>query len=134
MITKNGKAADEGSSSNIIAKGTIISGDLETFGNLRIEGKIKGNIKSKAKVAFGQSSDIEGNLLAQNAEIAGHVTGTVEVSDTLVLKSNSVITGDIITDKLIVESGASFNGSCKMGVKTKEIHIGQKASLLQAQS
>jgi len=134
MMNKNGKVADEVSNSNIIAKGTTLSGDLETFGNLRIEGKLKGNIKSKSKVAFGQSSEVDGNVLAQNAEIAGHVSGTVEISETLVLKASSVIDGDIITDKLIVEAGAVFNGSCKMGVKAKEIHIGQEEPYLQAQS
>ena len=133
-MNKNGKVADEVSNSNIIAKGTTLSGDLETFGNLRIEGKLKGNIKSKSKVAFGQSSEVDGNVLAQNAEIAGHVSGTVEISETLVLKASSVIDGDIITDKLIVEAGAVFNGSCKMGVKAKEIHIGQEEPYLQAQS
>jgi cytoskeletal protein CcmA (bactofilin family) len=127
-------AAEEVSNSNIIGKGTTLTGDLETFGNLRVEGKVKGNIKSKSKVAFGQSSEVDGSVLAQNAEIAGHVTGTVEISETLVLKASAVIDGDIIANKLLVESGAVFNGTCKMGVKSKEIHIGKDESFLKAQS
>lgn len=126
--------ADEVSNSNIIGEGTTMTGDLETYGNLRVEGKLKGNVKSKSKIAFGQSSEVDGNVLAQNAEIAGHVTGSVEISETLILKSSSVIDGDIIADKLIVEAGAVFNGSCKMGVKAKEIHIGQEEPYLKAQS
>ena len=135
MFNKTEKkvAAEEVSNSNIIGKGTTLTGDLETFGNLRIEGKLKGNIKSKSKIAFGQSSEVEGNVLAQNADIAGHVSGTVEIAETLVLKASAVIDGDIVTDKLLVESGAVFNGSCKMGVKSKEIHIGQDEPLLQVQ-
>lgn len=131
--TKKKVAEEEVSNSNIIGKGTILTGDLETFGNLRIEGKLKGNIKSKSKIAFGQSSEVDGNIQAQNAEIAGHVNGTVEISETLVLKASAVIDGDIVTDKLLVESGAIFNGSCKMGVKNKEIQIGQDERLLQIQ-
>jgi len=127
-------AADEVSNSNIIGKGTTLVGDLETFGNLRIEGKVKGNIKSKSKVACGSSSEIDGSVLAQNAEIAGHVTGTVEISETLVLRDSAVIDGDIIANKLLVESGAIFNGNCKMGVKSKEIHIGQAETYLKAHS
>ena len=131
----NGKVAtDEVSNSNIIGKGTTLKGDLETYGNLRVEGKLKGNIKSKSKIALGQSSVVDGSVLAHNAEIAGHVTGTVEISETLILKASSVIEGDVITDKLIVESGAVFNGSCQMGVKAKEIQIGQEESYLKAQS
>lgn len=135
MLKKENKvAADEVSNSNIIGKGTILTGDLETFGNLRVEGKVRGNIKSKSKVAFGQSSEIDGSVMAQNAEIAGHVTGKVEISETLVLKASAVIDGDIITNKLLVESGAVFNGTCKMGVKSKEIQIGQEEPLLKAHS
>ena len=135
MFNKTEKkvASEEVSNSNIIGKGTILTGDLETFGNLRIEGKLKGNIKSKSKIAFGQSSEVDGSVLAQNAEIAGHVTGKVEIAETLVLKTSAVIDGDIITNKLLVESGAVFNGSCKMGVKSKEIQIGQDEPLLQVQ-
>jgi cytoskeletal protein CcmA (bactofilin family) len=63
--------------------------------------------------------------LAQNAEVAGEVKGIVEISDLLLLKSSAIIHGDIVTNKLIVESGATFNGGCKMGVSIKEIKIGE---------
>ncbi len=124
-------------SSNIIGKGTSVNGNVETFGNVRIEGKVVGNVVTKSKAALGHSCYVEGNLLAQNAEIAGHVKGTVECTELLVLKPTAVIDGDIITNKLIVESGASFNGGCKMGSTTKEIEIaGEKSErkpLLKAQ-
>lgn len=112
-------------SSNIIGKGTILEGSIETFGNIRIEGKVIGNVKTKSKVALGQSSHVEGNILAQNAEIAGEVHGKVEITDVLILKPTAVVHSDIITNKLIVESGATFNGGCKMGVTIKEIKIGE---------
>ncbi|MCZ6521451.1 MAG: polymer-forming cytoskeletal protein [Bacteroidetes bacterium] len=118
-------AEDISNSSNIIGKGTVLEGNIETYGNIRVEGKVRGNIKTKSKVALGQSSHVEGNVLSQNAEIAGEVKGRVEVSDLLILKPTAVIYGDIITNKLIVEQGASFNGGCKMGVSIKEIKIGE---------
>lgn len=133
------KEAEElSNSSNIIGKGTILRGSVETFGNIRVEGKVIGNITTKSKVAFGHSSHVEGNVLAQNAEIAGLVDGTVEVTELLVLKPSAVINGDIVTHKLVIESGASFNGKCQMGVTVKEIRIGEKKEedrpLLKAQS
>jgi cytoskeletal protein CcmA (bactofilin family) len=113
-------------SSTIVGKGTAMEGNVETFGNIRIEGKVTGSIKTKSKVAIGDSAHIEGTILAQNAEIAGYVKGTVEVSDLLVLKSTAQIHGDIITNKLVVEAGASFNGLCKMGATVKDISIGEQ--------
>ncbi|MEQ9008514.1 MAG: polymer-forming cytoskeletal protein, partial [Ekhidna sp.] len=81
--------------------------------------------KTKSKAAFGHSSQVDGSVLSQNAEVAGHITGTIEVTEQLVLKATATIDGDIITNKLLVESGATFNGKCKMGVKSKEIKIGK---------
>ncbi|GAA0892278.1 hypothetical protein GCM10009122_19570 [Fulvivirga kasyanovii] len=115
-------------SSNIIGKGTVLQGNIETFGNIRIEGKVVGNIKTKSKVALGQSSHVEGNILAQNAEVEGELKGNIEITDILILKPTAVIHGDIITSKLIVESGATFNGGCKMGVSVKEIKIGENGA------
>ncbi len=126
MLNKNQKEVEElSNSSNIIGKGTSVQGNVETFGNIRVEGKVVGDIKTKSKAAFGQSSHVEGSVLAQNAEVAGHISGTIEVTELLVLKPTASIDGDIITNKLLVESGASFNGKCKMGVKSKEIKIGK---------
>jgi cytoskeletal protein CcmA (bactofilin family) len=118
------RAADEiSNSSNVIGKGTILEGNVETFGNIRIEGKVTGNVKSKSKIALGNSSQIDGNITAQNADIEGEVKGRIEISEMLVLKATAVIHGDIITGKLVVEPGAVFNGSCKMGAAVKDIKI-----------
>ena len=121
---ENMAAQDASNSSNIIGKGTVVEGNIETFGNIRVEGKVNGSVKSKSKIALGQSSFVEGNVIAQNAEISGEVKGLVEVSDQLILRPSSIINGDIVTNKLIVESGATFNGGCKMGIAQKEIKIG----------
>ena len=127
---------EQSNSTNQIGKGTILEGNIESFGIIRLDGKLIGNLKTKSKAVFGPSSIVEGNVVAQHAEIEGHVTGTVDISDILILKATAVIDGDIVTDKLIVESGAKFNGGCKMGVKSKEIKIGkqEQSTLRKAQS
>jgi len=110
---------------NIIGKGTKVKGDLETFGNLRIEGKMIGNLKTISKLIISNSSEVGGNVTAQNAHVEGTINGNIEVSESLYLKTTAVINGDISTSKLIVEDGAVFNGGCKMGVSMKEIKIGE---------
>jgi len=116
------KAAEEiSNSSNVIGKGTVIEGNIETFGNIRIEGRINGNIKSKSKIALGNSSHVDGNITAQNVDIEGTVKGKIEISEVLVLKATAVVHGDISTGKLVVEPGAVFNGTCKMGAAIKDI-------------
>jgi cytoskeletal protein CcmA (bactofilin family) len=117
-------AEEISNSSNTIGKGTYLEGNVETYGNIRIEGKVTGNIKSKSKVALGPSSQVNGNITSQNADIEGEVKGKVEVAELLVLKATAIINGDISTGKLVVEPGAVFNGSCKMGAAVKDIKTG----------
>lgn len=117
------EAQEISTSSNTIGKGTVLEGKIETFGNIRIEGKVIGDIKTKSKVVLGQSAYVEGNIHAQNADVEGELKGNIEISELLTLKPTAVINGDITTNKLLVESGAEFNGGCKMGVSIKEIKI-----------
>ncbi|WMJ72506.1 polymer-forming cytoskeletal protein [Cytophagaceae bacterium ABcell3] len=120
-------------SRTIIAKGTLLEGNIETFGNIRVEGKLIGNVKCKSKVVLGDSSKVEGNILANTAEVEGEVVGVVEISDVLILKSTAIINGDIVTNKLVIESGATFNGKCKMGAVIKEIKIGENVEQTKQQ-
>jgi cytoskeletal protein CcmA (bactofilin family) len=122
-------AEEISNSSNTIGKGTFLEGNVETYGNIRIEGKVTGNIKSKSKVALGPSSQVQGNIISQNADIEGEVKGKLEVAELLVLKATAVINGDISTGKLVVEPGAVFNGSCKMGAAVKDIKITENGGL-----
>ena len=102
-------------SNNIIGKGSLLKGNLNVPGNIRLEGKVVGNVKSKSKIVCGETSIVEGNVNAVNAEIAGKVNGKVKVEELLILKSSCNINGDISTEKLIIESGSKFNGGCVMG-------------------
>lgn len=120
MFKNNGKEsknriADNGAGTiNIIGAGTIINGDVTSNGDIRIDGNVKGTVISKAKVVVGKSSEIDGDIEAQNADISGKVNGKLEVSQTLLLKPSAFINGDIMVNKLVVESGAEFNGKCSM--------------------
>lgn len=120
------KVAEEiSNSTNTIGKGTVLEGNIETYGNIRIEGKVIGNVKSKSKIALGNSSNVQGNIIAQNADLEGEVKGRVEISEMLILKATAVVNGDIITGKLVVEPGAVFNGTCKMGASVRDIKMGE---------
>ncbi len=114
---------DAVNSNNIIGKGSTFTGNIQTYGNIRVEGRIVGDVVSKSKVAIGPSAVIEGNVLAQVAEVEGEVKGALEVTDILTLKPSCKILGDIITNKLIVESGAKFEGKCKMGQGLSKIEL-----------
>jgi len=120
----NMKASEESmSSNNIIGKETHFQGDIETFGNIRIEGKVTGKINTKSKIALGEFSFVEGTILAKNAEIAGELKGKIEITESLVLKPTARIQGKIKTKFLIMEEGAVFDGGCSMLEEAKETKL-----------
>lgn len=100
---------------NMIGQGTKIVGDIETNGDIRIDGQIEGNVNSKGKVVIGSNGLIKGEVFCSNAELAGALNGKINVSELLSLKASSKINGDIKTGKLNIEPGAIFTGTCNMG-------------------
>jgi cytoskeletal protein CcmA (bactofilin family) len=99
---------------NIIQHHTVINGDVECNGDLRLDGIIKGNLKISGRLVMGAEAKIEGAVECENAEISGKIKGDLKVKGTLHLKKNCFVEGDIYTKKLVVESDAVFNGKCFM--------------------
>ncbi|MBK6730207.1 MAG: polymer-forming cytoskeletal protein [Bacteroidetes bacterium] len=106
--------------SNRINQGTTFSGELESDGDVRVEGVIKGTVRTLAKVAIGASGLVNGDIICKNADIEGKVNGDLEVGELLTLKSTCIVEGNIYTNKIVIESGARFNGICTMGSKDKK--------------
>lgn len=111
-VTKS--APLDSASINIISRGTSINGDITSSGDMRIEGSVTGSLNTKSKLVLGETGEVNGNIAAGDAVIAGSIVGNILVSEVLFLKSTARIFGDITTGKLVVESGAEFNGTCKM--------------------
>jgi len=108
----------------MIAAGTTISGDLESNGDIRIDGTLKGNLKGRSKIIIGTDGIVEGNIEGQQADIMGHVTGNVKVQELLYLHGNTEVQGDIYAGKLQIEPTAVFNGKCYMGANIVELNNG----------
>ena len=81
---------------------------------MRIEGTVTGSLQCKSRVVIGDSGEVKGNITANDAVISGRVIGNVIVKESLFLKATAKIFGDLMVGKSVVESGAEFNGTCKM--------------------
>ena len=129
--TPNDENLNDGFSANIIQNGTSLSGDIESSGNIRIDGKLTGTLNTKEKLVVGKTGVIIGEVVCKNASIEGKIEGKVEVDELLFLKSTAVIEGDIVTKKIVVEEGAKFNGSCVMGSKAHVANTLKKSESLK---
>jgi cytoskeletal protein CcmA (bactofilin family) len=108
-------SSDAPSGTSLIGTGTIIKGDIVSNGDVRIDGKLIGNISGGAKVLIGAEGVVEGDIEGQQADILGKVTGKIAVSELLNLRGKAFIQGDIKAGKLQIEPSVTFNGKCQMG-------------------
>ncbi|HPG73009.1 MAG TPA: polymer-forming cytoskeletal protein [Bacteroidales bacterium] len=100
---------------NIIGNGTQINGDIISTGDMRIDGSLQGNLQIKGRLIIGETGKIIGEIDCINSEVSGIIEGKIVVSELLTLKAKAKIMGDIITNKLSIEPGAIFTGTCNMG-------------------
>ncbi|MDP1801816.1 MAG: polymer-forming cytoskeletal protein [Bacteroidota bacterium] len=112
----------DASSVNLIGNGTKIIGDIQSAGDVRIDGLLTGNIVTTGKFVLGPNGVVDGNVTSGNADISGEIKGKVNISEMLSLKASAKVSGDIITGKLAIEPGAIFTGTCNMGAKVKNMH------------
>jgi cytoskeletal protein CcmA (bactofilin family) len=99
---------------NLIGSGTEITCDVNCSGDVRIDGTLNGNLRTKGKVVIGETGNAKGEVSCKNADISGKMEGRIIVSELLSLKPSSIISGDIVTIRLAIEPGAKFTGNCKM--------------------
>ena len=119
---------------NMLGMGTLIEGNIKTEGDIRIDGKVIGNVTVNSKLAIGETGIIEGDVQCKNASIEGRVKGNLHISELIFLRKTAVIDGDLIATKLVVEEGAKINGKCSMGnvAAPKQAHQQQTIEPQQA--
>mgnify|MGYP002635294325 FL=1 len=110
----------------MIGSGTVITGDIKSKGDIRIDGSLNGSIETQGKVVVGLGGVVEGDVICKDADVAGVLKAKITVSQLLSLKMSAKLNGDIVTNKLSIEPGASFTGSCSMGAVIKDIKDGGK--------
>lgn len=132
MFSSNSKGSKEGDglvnnqdpgSVNLINKSTTIKGEVFTEGNIRIDGRLDGNLHCQAKVVVGESGVINGDIYCGKADFSGRLNGDLYADELLHLKEKGVITGNIHIKQLIIEASAVLNGNCEMGEKLAEKQI-----------
>jgi cytoskeletal protein CcmA (bactofilin family) len=82
--------------------------------DIRIDGFLNGTLEVNGKAVIGTTGKIEGDIKCKTIDVSGTIEGNVVASEMILLKSTALILGNIQTDKISVEPGAKFTGTCKM--------------------
>ncbi len=108
-----GPAANEAALS-IVAGGMKISGDIETSGVLKIEGRVEGTIRGARQVLVGRQGEIKGDVNAREVVVGGKVDGTITAGERVEVQGTSAVNGDIYTKSIVVLEGGRINGTVRM--------------------
>ncbi|HWT13296.1 MAG TPA: polymer-forming cytoskeletal protein [Allosphingosinicella sp.] len=86
----------------------VISGDVATGAQIHLDGRIDGNVRC-AQLCQGGSGIIAGDIVADEARIAGLVEGTVNAR-TLIVEPSARVTGDVTYETISIAAGARIDG------------------------
>lgn len=114
MLNRKEVAPSPSGMHNVLSSGTVLTGNLVTQEDIRIDGVIEGNIISQGKIIIGNNGHVSGDVECLNIDLLGKVTGNVICSDTIVLRATANLIGDVTTQVIEIEPGARFTGSCRM--------------------
>jgi len=99
---------------SIISAGMRITGDIDTNGTLKVDGRIEGSVVGARQMMLGRNGAINGNVHAGEVVIGGLVQGSIVADERLELQSSAVVNGDIDTKSIVVLEGARINGTVRM--------------------
>jgi cytoskeletal protein CcmA (bactofilin family) len=102
---------DKASAASVVGCGLSIRGNLESRGEVQIDGAVEGDVHA-ARIVVGQEAQITGNLLADDIVVRGAVAGSIR-GKKVTLEAVSHVEGDIFHKTLAIERGAYFEGKSR---------------------
>ena len=96
---------------SIISVDLKMTGDLNSEGEIQVDGTIVGDIRTKT-LLIGKTAEIKGEIIADNVRVHGNVRGQIKARAVTLAKTAHVI-GDILHEDLSIETGAFLEGLCK---------------------
>lgn len=106
-------------------KPSVVSGDMRIIGDVisegevRIEGRVEGNIKSQS-VIVTEAAEVRGNVDAEELTLQGALVGSVRAK-IVRLMASSLMMGDVAHEVLKVEAGAKVEGRYRPARYNQEI-------------
>ncbi len=111
----------------LIGANTVIDGNIEFSGGLRIDGTVHGSVNevsvTPGNLIVSEQGRIEGAINVSHATINGVVNGPVNATEYVELQAKARVTGDVRYKTLEMFVGAIVEG--------KLIHLGQAIGVSQ---
>jgi cytoskeletal protein CcmA (bactofilin family) len=104
----------DGTGSIVLGPNDSLKGTLRTENAVTVHGAVEGEIFSAGDVVVEASATVLATIEGRNIDIRGHVKGNVNSSRRLSLGGSGSLHGDASAGRLVVQDGATLNGSMTM--------------------
>jgi cytoskeletal protein CcmA (bactofilin family) len=92
----------------VIGAGLTITGNLESKGEVQVEGEVQGDVHAQ-HIVIGEQARIAGALIAEEIVVRGNVQGSIH-GNVVIIHSSSHVEADVVHKSLVIEQGAFFEG------------------------
>ncbi|MEX2534242.1 MAG: polymer-forming cytoskeletal protein [Trueperaceae bacterium] len=115
MFSRRGKVRRGSEPFTYIQEGTVLRGDLEAVGRVRVHGTILGNVSVAGVLEVAAEGIIKGTRVeAEQVRILGSVEALVAAAGKVEIWRGGRLDGDVRAASLDIEEGASFTGRSEM--------------------
>ena len=98
-----------------IGRTLVIKGELSGAEALYIDGRIEGKITlPDNRVTIGRNGVVQATISAREVVVMGKVSGNIECSDRVDIRSEGSVTGEVSTARISVEDGAVLKGGIQV--------------------
>ena len=98
----------------VVAQDVEIVGSVKCDTDIRIDGKLNGDLTCGANAVIGNTASVKGNMSVESTTVMGQVNGNITAKDRIEFKSTARINGDIRAKRLAVEDGVTFVGKSEV--------------------
>ncbi|MBC7622577.1 MAG: polymer-forming cytoskeletal protein [Aeromicrobium sp.] len=99
---------------SLIGAGSVITGDIQFTGGLRVDGTVKGNIKAvgdkPGTLVLSELAKIEGEIEVAHVVVNGSVAGPIKAREYVELMPKARVTGDVTYKTIEIHVGAIVMG------------------------
>jgi len=110
MASRKSNPRASASVPSIMGRELKIKGDIETTGEIQIDGRVDGNVKTSMLI-IGEHGSVYGSILADNVIVRGKVEGKINAFS-IELATSANVEAELIQDELSIANGAYFDGKC----------------------
>lgn len=105
---------DESKFNAFLGTDTLYNGKLSFAGSVRIDGEFIGEINSEGTLILGKDARVSGQINVAQLILSGRIDGDIVVTKQTTMHKTAFLTGNIVTPVLVMEEGATLQGTVQM--------------------